>query len=165
MTDRAAAVDPVLKDGRRAFQKDVLRRIPEHDMHGIGQDFYAQDAHLCPWSGGALCGVDHVSAFWRAMLEAGLESLRFDPQRTERSGALAWEIGHYSMSYRPAVAHEAVSGPVLVEGSYLAVLRHQEDEGWRVAAEMYTCLGDPTAAARARMPAKASVPTGRERFG
>lgn len=156
MLEQGAIGTDFLQDARRAFQKDVLRRIPEHDTHGIGDDFYSPDAYLCPWSGGAFFGLDHVHAFWRAMFEAGLETLRFEQQWIERGGSLAYEIGHYSMAYRPAMARGPAREAVKVEGSYLAVLRAREDGVWRIAAEMYTCLESDLAAAHVRMPAGAS---------
>lgn len=159
MMERTALASGVLQDARRAFQQDVLRRIPEHDTHGIGREFYAPDAYLCPWSGGAFFGLDHVRAFWRAMLEAGLSALRFEQQWIEQSGNLAYEIGHYAMEYCPATAHEKAREGIKVEGSYLAVLRELEDGVWRIVAEMYTCLGSGPAAAHVRMPARASGST------
>ena len=156
MMEQTLLASGVLQDARRSFQEDVLRRIPKHDTHGIGCDFYAPDAYLCPWSGGAFFGLDHVRAFWRAMLEAGLTALRFEQQWMEQSGNLAYEIGHYTMEYRPATAHGTVNESIRVEGSYLAVLRERENGTWRIAAEMYTCLGSEPAAAHVRLPARAS---------
>lgn len=147
----------VLQNARRMFQEDVLRRIPEHDTHGIGNGFYAPDAYLCPWSGGAFFGLDHVRGFWRAMLEAGLEILRFDQQWIEQSGTLAYEIGHYTMDYCPSMARGKAGEAIKIEGSYLAVLREQDDGGWQIAAEMYTCVGNGRAAAQVRMPARSST--------
>lgn len=145
-----------LQDARRAFEDDVLRRIPDLDTDEVGCDFYAPDAFLCPWSGGAFFGLDHVRAFWRAMLESGLTTLRFEQQWVEQSGNLAYEIGHYTMEYRPAMARGVTTEPIRLEGSYLAVLREREDGAWRIAAEMYTCLGGDPAAAHVRLPARAS---------
>ena len=156
MIEQTLLASDVLQDARRAFQEDVLRRIPEHDTHGIGCDFYAPDAYLCPWSGGAFFGIGHVGAFWRAMLEAGLAALRFEQQWIEQSGSLAYEIGHYEMQYRPAMARGSAGETIKIEGSYLAVLREREDGAWRIAAEMYTCLGSDPAAAHVRLPARAS---------
>ena len=163
MREETSLDSSVLQDARRAFQEDVLRRIPELDTHEIGCGFYAPDAYLCPWSGGAFFGLDHVCAFWRAMLEAGLTTLRFEQQWIEQSGSLAYEIGHYSMEYRPVMARGAATGAIRLEGSYMAVLREREDGAWRIAAEMYTCLGGDPAAAHVRMPARASGPS-REGF-
>jgi ketosteroid isomerase-like protein len=156
MREETLLASDVLQDARRAFQEDVLRRIPEHDTHEIGSDFYAPDAYLCPWSGGAFFGLDHVRAFWRAMLEAGLTTLRFEQQWIEQCGNLAYEIGHYAMEYRPAMARGTAREAIRLEGSYLAVLREREDGAWRIAAEMYTCLGGDSTAAHVRMPARAS---------
>lgn len=160
MMEQTLLASDVLQDARRAFQEDVLRRIPEHDTHGIGGDFYAPDTYLCPWSGGAFFGLDHVCAFWRAMLEAGLAALSFEQQWIEQSGSLAYEIGHYRMEYRPAMARGTAKGTIRIEGSYLAVLREREDGAWRIAAEMYTCLGSDPAAAHVRLPARASEISG-----
>jgi ketosteroid isomerase-like protein len=156
MNEQTSLTSDVLQDARVALQEDILRRIPEHDVHEIGGDFYVPDAYLCPWSGGAFFGLDHVHAFWRAMLEAGLTTLRFEQQWIEHSGNLAYEIGHYAMEYRPAMARGTARETMKVEGSYLAVLRELEDGAWRIAAEMYTCLGSDPAAAHVRMPARAS---------
>lgn len=156
MMEPSVVDNGLLQDARRKFQEDVLRRIPEHDSHGIGDGFYAPDAYLCPWSGGAFFGLDHVQAFWRAMLEAGLAALCFEQQWIEQSGNLAYEIGQYTMHCRPTVAHRATEDEVTVVGSYLAVLRRGEDRAWRIAAEMYTCPGNELAVAHLRMPARAS---------
>ena len=53
MSERTLLASGELQDARRAFQEDVLRHISGHDTHEIGCDFYAPDAYLCPWSGGA----------------------------------------------------------------------------------------------------------------
>ena len=88
------------------------------------------------------------------MLEAGLETLRFEPQWIEQCGNLAYEIGHYAMGYRPTVAHGATREETRIEGSYMAVLRAGENGTWRIAAEMFTCLGNHRAPVR--LPAWAS---------
>ena len=90
------------------------------------------------------------------MLEAGLTTLRFEEQWIEQSGNLAYEIGHYAMEYRPAMAHGTSTEAIRLEGSYLAVLREREDGAWQIAAEMYTRLGSDSAAAHIRLPARAS---------
>ena len=155
MRDQTVLTSSALQDARQAFQEDVLRRIAELDSHEIGGDFYTRDAYLCPWSGGAFFGLDHVRAFWRTMLEAGLRTLRFEQQWIEQSGNLAYEIGHYAMEYRPAMARGAATEAIHLEGSYMAVLRERDDGAWRIAAEMYTCLGGDPAAAHVRLPARA----------
>lgn len=156
MVEQTAIESGVLQDTRRMLQNDILRRIREHDTHGIGDGFYCPDAYVCPWSGGASFGLEHIRSFWRSLLEAGLEKLRFEQQWIEQGGTLAYEIGHYTMEYRPALAGGTSGKAIRLEGSYLAVLREQDDGAWRITAEMYTCAGNELAAAHLRMPARAS---------
>lgn len=161
MVKQTAIETGVLQDTRRTFQADILRRIREHDTHGIGDGFYCPDAFVCPWSGEATFGLDHIRSFWRALLEAGLETVGFEQQWIEQGGNLAYEIGHYTMQYRPVLARGTSGEAIKLEGSYLAVLREQDDGAWRITAEMYTCAGNELALAHLRMPARASgIPRG-----
>ncbi len=95
---------------------------------------YAEDARLLPPLVDLIEGRDQILAFWQAGVDSGITRVDLEALDCKELGALAYELGRYSISTDAA---EPGTTRVVERGRYITV--HQLIDGhWQRAVEMFT---------------------------
>ena len=132
-----------LEQAARAASRQFVDAIRDGDA-AAAVARYTEDAWLLAPSAAVIEGRAGIESFWQAGLEAGIRAVELEPDRIDRLGAIAVEIGHYSMHLdRPG------GSAVVDRGSYVLVHEPAPDGGWSWVLEAFTPEGSPQIASAA----------------
>ena len=129
----APAGPPAAEDARAAIAANHSKFVGafgKGDAAGVAA-LHAADAKLLPQGGRPVEGVRNVEAFWGGLLKAGARLVQLQTLSVEAQGELAYEVGDYIVTTRPAPGLTAINS-----GSYLVVWKRQGGE-WKLAAAIW----------------------------
>jgi uncharacterized protein (TIGR02246 family) len=134
----AAPTPPEPPDNRAQAEAEVREAVARWTATAAAKDaegflsFYTDDAVLMVADAPDLEGTEALAGVVAAMMQDPAFSLRFGSDRivAARSGDLAYETGHYTLT---------MSGPdgdpTTEKGHYVVVWRKQTDGSWKVALD------------------------------
>jgi uncharacterized protein (TIGR02246 family) len=95
--------------------------------------YYATDGVLMAPGDTAIKGRDAIHAALAAMVKDPNFALTFTPDQVTPKGDLAWEIGHYTITFS-----NKAKKPAPTSGKYVVVWARQADGSWKVALDAPT---------------------------
>ena len=115
----------------RKLDRQWVEAVKNKDAGAIA-DLYAEDGVLMPPNAQLAQGRDAIRDAWEGMLQLPNFSLQFEPTRIEtaEAGDMAYEIGTYNLSFKPA------PGEVEDAGKYVVVWTKEEGD-WKAAADIF----------------------------
>jgi len=128
--DNRARAESSTDDDLMASNGSFVAALQAHDLAATA-DAYAADAKLIAPSADVFEGRSAIAEFWRAGVDAGVADATFDAVTLERSDAVAYEMGHYTLRLQPSDGDE-----VLDRGNYVLIHRREADGKWRRLIEM-----------------------------
>ncbi|HEU4759834.1 MAG TPA: DUF4440 domain-containing protein, partial [Dehalococcoidia bacterium] len=114
----------------RALDNEFVRHAAAKDTNRLVDAFYAEDAVILAPNQPPIAGKPQIRGFVQGMLDAGLASISLEATKISGSGDLAYSVGEYQLTFRPAGA-----GAIQDEGKYVVVYRRQADGSWRAVAD------------------------------
>jgi ketosteroid isomerase-like protein len=99
---------------------------------------YTRDAALLPPNEEPVSGRAAIERFWHDGIAMGIRAVELETVRLEHADALAYEIGHSTLSLEPA------NGAAVTEvATYVLVHRRQQDSSWHRAVEIFNWNAPP----------------------
>ena len=123
-TDLASAI--------RALDDEFMRNAVAKDANRLVDAFYAEDALILPPNQPLIVGKPQIRGFVQGMIDAGLTDMTLEATDISSSGDLAYSVGKYRLTLRPAGAD-----PIQDEGKYVVVYRRQTDGSWKAVADIF----------------------------
>lgn len=94
--------------------------------------FYTEDAVLLPPDAERVEGRQAVAAYWREGIDGGLTDLDLKAFEVMEAGALAYEIGAFSLN-SPGEGEQ----PVSLTGKYIVIWQRGADGEWRLHRDIW----------------------------
>ena len=93
---------------------------------------YTEDAALLPPGEARVDGRAAVEAYWQGAIDAGLTDIALTPVEVEEDGALAYELGAFSLAVPGENDTKAT-----VTGKYIVVWKKGSDGTWRLHRDIW----------------------------
>lgn len=111
-----------IESGNRAFIAAFLRG----DARAVA-DLYTEDAKVIPPGGEIASGRPAIAAFWRSVMDAGVENLTLDTSEVESAGDLAYESG---------VVRVVGANSQVTVGRYVVIWKRQHGH-WKIHRDIW----------------------------
>jgi uncharacterized protein (TIGR02246 family) len=108
---------------------------------------YTEDAVFLPLDAETLRGQAAIESFWHGGIRMGIRGLELETLQLEDAGALAYEIGRYTLCFEPER-----DAPVTDLATHIVVHRRQQDGSWRRAVEVFHRNAPPGLTSGRRRP-------------
>ncbi len=137
----------------RATEADFAKTAAAKDLEKT-LSFYAEDAAMLDQNEPIAAGKTAIRAAWTKMLALPDLILDWSVDKVEiaKSGDLAYDYGHYTMSYAEGAAKRKVED----RGKYTTIWRKQADGSWKAILDMSNtdlAAAQPAAAKKKAAPA------------
>jgi len=123
-----------MDEGFRRGAAALAAALARGDAPGAAA-LYSDDGKLLTSAAKLISGRDEIEAYWREGIGFGLSNLELEAFDVQVLGAVAIEIGRYTLAVRDGSD----------EGKYLVLHRRQPDGSWRRAVDVFN-PDEPTSA-------------------
>ncbi len=90
---------------------------------------YTEDALVLPPNAEMVEGPDAIEAFWRGVMQTGVEDVSLKTLSLHAAGRVAVEVGTYSLSIAPAGLTDS--------GKYVVVWKQEEGGAWKLQTDIW----------------------------